>query len=78
MFDEVFTTYPTLLMLMNREEEAIQMLQESIQICEYLELKNARAKVLLMLTSIEINNNKILYIESIWQKINVEKNLIEC
>ena len=69
MFDEVFTTYPTLLMLMNREEEAIQMLEESIKICKYLDLKDANGKVLLMLTSIDIKNN---------MTFNIKNNLIEC
>ena len=76
--DEIFITYPTILLMNNREKDAIMALDKAEQICEYFKKHyeskgdnlnmvhslDSLAKINLMKVGLDIKNNIIFNIEN--------------
>ena len=69
--DELYITYPSILIMINREKDAILALDMAEKICVHYkaEMKQTLAKVYLMQISLEIKNKRIF---------NIQKQLLDC
>ena len=52
--DEVFITYTTLLVMLDRVNEAREYLDKALLICEHYDLERAKGRILIMQVSIQI------------------------
>ena len=72
-FDEIFTTYTTLLIMNDRVEEALDYLDKANSVCDYLGLQQAKGKVMMMSLSLRFWKED----ESIFANKNVKEQVEE-
>lgn len=71
---DLMLTLPTLLIILNRKEEALYCLERCIIICEKYKYTKTKAKLILMIASIYLNDKHKSFGET-WEKAHEAMNL---
>ena len=71
---DLMLTFPTLLIIQNRKEEAVYCIERCIVICEKYQLMNTKAILTLMMAGIFLNDKHREY-SDVWEKARNSLNL---